>query len=82
MTYTFSEMRAKEVINICTGERLGFVSDMTVDVKTGRILSISVPGGYRVLGILGKQSDVVIPWSRIQKIGDDLILIDGAALEP
>lgn len=77
MSYKFSELRSKEVINIGDGERLGFVSDLEFDPKTGRILSISVPGAYRILGILGKEEDVVIKWENIRKIGDDLIIIDG-----
>ncbi|MEG1442087.1 MAG: YlmC/YmxH family sporulation protein [Oscillospiraceae bacterium] len=76
MVYKFSDFRSKEVINIGDGERLGFVSDMDVDVDTGKILSISVPGAYRILGILGKEEDVTIKWENIKKIGDDLIIIE------
>lgn len=76
MTYTFDELKAKEVINIISGERLGFVSDVTIDIKSGKAVSLSVPGGYRALGIFGKQEDVIILWEQIKKIGDDIILIE------
>ena len=38
------ELREKEVINVCDGERLGNVCDVDFDVKTGRILSLIIPG--------------------------------------
>ncbi len=76
MTYKFSEFRAKEVIHSGNGERLGFVSDLEIDSVTGRVTSISVPGGYRFFGIFGKEPDRVIPWEHIKKIGDDLIMVE------
>ena len=47
MTYTFGDLRNKEVIHIGDGERLGFVSDIEIDSVTGRVLSLRVPGAYR-----------------------------------
>ncbi len=76
MTYTFSELRAKEVIHTGDGERLGFVSDIEIDAVTGRVLSLRVPGGYRMLGIFGREPERVIPWENIKKIGDDLIMVE------
>lgn len=77
MTVKFSDLRAKEVINIGDGERLGFVSDVTIDTVSGKISSISVPGAYRLLGLIGREEDKVIPWESIKKIGDDLIIVEG-----
>ncbi len=77
MTYTFDELRTKEVINVVSGERLGFVTDVTI-AASGKVLSISVPGGYKALGIFGRRDDITIPWEQIKKIGDDIILINEA----
>lgn len=76
MTYTFSELKNKEVIHVGDGERLGFVSDIEIDTVTGRVLSISVPGNYRILGLIGKEPDRRIPWEHIKKIGDDLVIVE------
>ena len=76
MTYTFSGLRTKEVIHVGDGERLGFVSDIEIDAVTGRVVSISVPGAYRILGILGKDPDRRIPWENIKRIGDDLVIVE------
>lgn len=76
MTYLFSELRSKEVIHVGDGERLGFVSDVEIDTVTGRVVSISVPGAYKILGLFGKETDRRIPWENIKKIGDDLVIVE------
>ncbi len=71
-----SEIQKKEVINISDGRRLGFVYDVEVDLATGKIGSIIVPGETKMFGLFGKYEDYVIPWKEIKKIGDDIILVD------
>lgn len=75
MTYKFSDLKAKEIIHIENGERLGFIYDMEIDFETGKIISLSVPGAYKAMGLLGKETDKIIEWENIKKIGDDLIMI-------
>ena len=69
------DLRLKEVINMCSCERLGCVSDLEIDCKTGEVLFIIVPGPCRICGILGRDSEYVIPFSCICQIGDDIILV-------
>ncbi|HIW57980.1 MAG TPA: YlmC/YmxH family sporulation protein [Firmicutes bacterium] len=75
MYIRFSDLRAKEVINMDDGERLGFVCDIVIEQSCCKITALVVPGGYRVFGMLGKQDDLIIPVDRIVKIGDDLIMV-------
>jgi len=71
-----SEFRQKEVINIADGRRLGFVSDVEVNLEDGRIEAIIIPGGGRFFGFIGKDNEYVIPWERVKKVGEDIILVD------
>ncbi|MBE7011601.1 MAG: YlmC/YmxH family sporulation protein [Ruminococcaceae bacterium] len=73
---SINEMRNKEVINIKTGARLGFPSDIEIDLENGNLVSIVVPGNYRIMGLFGKEEDIVIKWESIKTIGDDLIIIE------
>ena len=66
------DMREKEVINICDGASLGNPSDFEFDVKEGRICSIIL---YRREGLFCRGDEMVIPWSRIECIGEDKILV-------
>lgn len=72
----FSCWRKKQVVNLCDGKCLGIISDIDIDPCDGRILAIVVPNNCGILGIFGNQSDYVIPWYRIKKIGDDVIMVD------
>ena len=71
-----ANFRQKEVINISDGKRLGFVSDVEINLEDGKIEAIVVPGGGKIFGFIGKDSEFVIPWERIRKIGEDIILVD------
>ncbi|MBR5535087.1 MAG: YlmC/YmxH family sporulation protein [Clostridia bacterium] len=70
-----SSFRHKEVIDISTGDRLGFMTDVDVDLTEGRIKAIIIPGKRRFFGFLPPEEDVVIEWEHIKKIGDDIILV-------
>lgn len=71
-----ADLQEKEVINIRDGVRLGYVSDVEIDIKTGCVLCIIVVGSCKVFGIFGTDEEYIIPWCDIKKIGDDIILID------
>ncbi len=79
MGMRITDLRCKEVINVCDGLRLGFVSDVEVSVPDGQVVALVVPGPCRVLGVLGRKDDFVIPWHCIRRMGEDIILVE---LEP
>ena len=70
------ELRYKEVINICDGCRLGYVDDVEVRVPEGQIVAVIVYGPCRFFGLFGRGDEYYIPWECIQRIGDDIILVD------
>lgn len=71
-----SELRMKDVINIVDGRRLGLIGDLELDLEHGCIKSLVVPGASRFLGLFGRDRDTVIDWRQIQKIGQDVILVE------
>ncbi len=70
------DFKHKEVININDGKRLGFVQDVTADLKSGVITSIIVPGNTKLLNMFSGNNDIIIPWQNIRCIGDDVILVE------
>ena len=72
----FSELRYKEVIDIHSGFRLGYVCDAEYDDAEGRLLSLVTPGKAKFFGLLGREDDYVLPWTSIARIGRDIILVD------
>ena len=70
------DFKQKEVISINEGKILGFVVDVQADFNTGEIHAIIVAKtGKLFSGVLGK-NNVTIPWEKIKKIGEDVILVE------
>lgn len=76
MALTITDLRCKEVICIADGRRLGFVSDIEVEIPDGIVCALIVPGPCRILGLFGRKDDYRIPWGCIKRIGPDIILVD------
>ena len=68
------DLREKEVINLCDGTRLGCPCDFEFNSCDGRIVSLIVPRTGGFLG-LGRGHNLVIPWCKIECIGEDAILV-------
>lgn len=73
-----SELGGKEIVNLNNGERLGIIadSDIIVDEKTGKIISLIIPERKFQLKLFGGNQDMEIPWDSIRKIGQDMIIIE------
>ena len=76
MAVKFTELQCKEVICVSDGRRLGFITDVRVEVPEGNIVAVIVPGPCRFFGLWGRREDFVIPWCCIRRIGPDIVLVD------
>lgn len=72
MEVSFSELRAKEVINTQDGRRLGRVCDVVLCYPDNRWVGLVVPGGR---GFSRKQ-ELFLELRNIVKIGEDVILVN------
>ncbi len=70
------KLREKEVINICTCKRLGCVEDIWFDACEGCIKALIVPERTRFRGFFGNDSEYVIPFDCVKKIGEDIIMVE------
>ena len=73
MTIAYQELKKLEVLEINSGKNLGKITDLIIEKKSGKISKIVVPG--KKGGFLSCDSQE-INYSAIQKIGDDVILVD------
>ena len=76
-----SELREKEIININNGERMGYADDFELNLEEGYIEALVIEGMGKILGIFGKNSEIIIYWDQIIKIGTDTILVDYKDIE-
>ena len=70
------DFKHKEVVDINTGRKLGFVQDVCADLETGTITLIIVPGNNKLLSMISGNNDIIIPWERIKCMGEDVILVE------
>ena len=71
-----SELRYKEIINVSDGSRYGWVGDVEVDLESGQVRALVVPGRLRLFGLLGREEDRVFPWEAVRRFGADAILVE------
>ncbi len=76
MNYTLSELKRKEVVDTHSGIMLGRVDDVEIDGKDSSIKSMIVFGRPRLLGLFGRDEDIIIRSSQISLVGRDAILVD------
>ncbi|OCA83906.1 YlmC/YmxH family sporulation protein [Pseudobacillus wudalianchiensis] len=70
-----SDFQLKDIINVANGKKLGNISDIHLNLTAGTIDSIVISTSGKILGLFGKEEEIVIPWSQIVKIGEDVILV-------
>ncbi len=75
-----AELRKKEIINLCDGSRLGYACDFEFDKCNAQITGLVLERDSGFLG-LGASDRAVIPWCKIQCIGEDTVLVNFSSHE-
>ena len=70
-----TQLRDKEVISTKSGCRIGYVFDVEINLKEGRLCALLLEGRRPHGSLLGRRTPIRIPWSDIEVIGDDTILV-------
>ena len=71
-----SDIMDKEIINVKNGKKMGFITDIDIDVNEGRVVSFSTTGeGSGGFFSSGVDMDVIF-WNDILKIGCDTIIVN------
>lgn len=74
MIISAGELFNKEVICSQNGERLGYVGELEINTESGRIETLIIPGKVHFFGLLGKDDDIIIPFSSIDVFGSEVML--------
>lgn len=69
-----STVSEKCVINLCNGKELGYVCDVRFTCDEGKICALVVPRDNGILSF-GKCESIIIPWDKVECIGEDAILV-------
>ncbi|MGI1691153.1 YlmC/YmxH family sporulation protein [Thermoanaerobacter uzonensis] len=71
-----SELRDKDVIDISTGQKLGNIVDIEINLEEGRVEGIVIPKETSLFRFFNKDIEIYLSWESIKKIGTDVILVD------
>ncbi|HLS66535.1 MAG TPA: YlmC/YmxH family sporulation protein [Pseudogracilibacillus sp.] len=73
----YKEISGKELIDISSGSRLGVLgqTDIVINKETGKIESF-ILYDYKWFGMKKNADESTLSWEMIQKVGDDIILVD------
>ena len=66
-----SEISSKDVINDEDGVKLA-----EIDVATGKIVNVTIYRGFKFFNVFGSKDNVQIPWNKIIKIGNDVVIVE------
>ncbi len=66
---TIRELCEKEVVQLEQGVCLGRADDLEFDPATAQLQSLILLGRPRLLGLLGRDESLTIPWQEIETIG-------------
>ena len=69
-----SDIMEKEIINVKNGKKLGFITDIDLDVENGKVSSFSITGSSGDFFSRGAEIDTVF-WRDILRIGCDTIIV-------
>ena len=69
-----SDIMEKELINVKNGKKLGFITDIDLDVENGKVSSFSITGSSGNFFSRGAEIDTVF-WRDILRIGCDTIIV-------
>lgn len=75
MTVSLSELRLKEVIDIVSGEKIGYIDDALINSDTSEAEALVIYGRPRLFGLLGRGEDIIIRCSEIKVIGRETVLV-------
>ena len=71
-----SDLRARDVVNILDGKKLGNIIDIDLDLDNGKVTSLILPGRNRRYSFFSRREELAVPWNKIVRIGRDVILVE------
>ncbi len=70
-----SDLQNKAVINLIDGKNIGNIIDINVD-DNGKTTGLVVEKHKFIISYFSSKKEVTISWEQIEKIGEDVILVN------
>lgn len=70
-----SDLQNKTVINTLDGKNIGNIIDLNIDEK-GKAIGLIVEKHKFLISFFSSKKEITIKWDQIEKIGEDVILVN------
>ena len=70
-----SDLQSKDIININDGKKIGNIIDVKINDK-GEMEGLVVEQSKLLISMFTTHNEVEIKWNQIEKIGEDVILVN------
>ena len=70
-----SDLQNKDVINIMDGSMIGNIIDIKIDIN-GNMEGLIVEKSKFLISMFTTKNEVEVKWEQIEKIGEDVILVN------
>ena len=71
-----SDLQSKYIVNMKDGKNVGNIIDVKIDERTGAIISLIIEPNKSFFSFNKGKMDTEIAWNSIEKIGEDVILVN------
>ena len=71
-----SDLQRKDIVNLNNGKKVGRIVDVEIDATNGNMISLIVEKGKYFRNLFNSESEVLVKFDQIKKMGEDVILID------
>ena len=71
-----SDLQTKYIVNVQDGKNIGNIIDVKIDEETGSIVSLVIEPNKNFFSFNKGKIDTEINWKSIEKIGEDVILVN------
>lgn len=71
-----SDLQSKYIVNVRDGKHIGNIIDARIDERDGKIISLVIEPNKSFFSFSKGKIDTEIRWDSIQKIGEDVILVN------
>lgn len=71
-----SDLQSKYIVNVNDGKNIGNIIDVKIDEASGAILSLVIEPNKNFFSFSKGKMDTEIKWNSIEKIGEDVILVN------
>ena len=76
MTANSMQLQERQVVNIADGKCLGNIKDIELNLWTGSVQALILPGVNGFWSRLQNTGELLIPWNKVVRIGVDVVLVD------